>query len=143
MNAPNAAIASSPYRTYRWLTPEEMTAHRLGYDPAMDPELRREVEESIDDELANKGYQEGDPADFTVAFTEMYLDPDRTIPSTDVEIARNPEEKFTIAFFDAQTGHVLWRGWGSEALSGSQQSNKRVALAVSQALEDMPVPFSP
>lgn len=143
MNTTNAAVASSRYRTYRWLTPEEMTAHRLGYDPAMDPELRQEVEESIDDELANKGYQNGDPADFTVAFTDIYLDRDRTVPYTDIEIVRNSEEKFTVAFFDAQTGRVLWRGWGREALSGSQESDEQVALAVSHALEDMPVPFSP
>src|SRR5262245_25179165 len=31
-----AAIAKSRYRTYRWLSPEEMTVHQLGWDPGLD-----------------------------------------------------------------------------------------------------------
>jgi hypothetical protein len=138
----NAAIAGSRYRMYRWLTPEEMAAHQLGYDPTMDPGTRYEVEQTIDDELANKGYQKGAPADFTVAFSDSYLDPS-TMTVIGIDIHRTPEEKFTIAFFDAQTGRLLWRGWGKEDLSENQASDEGTIIAVTNALEDMPIPLAP
>ena len=143
MNAANTAVTGSRYRTYRWLTPEEMTAHRLGYDPTMDPATRYEIEQTIDDELAKKGYRKSDPADFTVAFTDIYLDKDRLATFADIEIYRYPEEKFTVAFFDAQTLRLLWRGWGKEVLSGGQQGEEQVILAIDHALVDMPVPLVP
>jgi hypothetical protein len=89
------------------------------------------------------GYQQGDPADFTVAFSDVYLDKEKLLGNTGIGIVKGPEEKFTIAFFDAKTGKLLWRGWGKEKLSGEQPDNKRIALAVSHALEDMPVPLAP
>jgi hypothetical protein len=137
------AIGKSKYRTYRWLTPEEMTAHQLGYDPGLDLKTREQVTEAVDDELANMGYQQGDPADFTVAFSDVYLDKEKALGNTGIDIVKGPEEKFTIAFFDTQTGKLLWRGWGKEKLSGGQADDKRIALAVSHALEDMPVPLAP
>jgi len=59
-----------------------------------------------------------------------------------IDIHRNPEEKFTIAFFDAQTGRLLWRG-GREALREGQKSDEGTIIAVTNALEDMPVPLAP
>jgi hypothetical protein len=141
MNTPSAAIGSSRYRTYRWLTPEEMTVHQLGYDLSMDPQTRQEVEEAVNDQLARFGYQQADPADFTVAFTDVYLDQNPMLGNTDIEIIKYPEEKFTVAFFDAQTGSMLWRGWGKEVLRGDHQTDEQVVLAVSHALENMPVPL--
>jgi Domain of unknown function (DUF4136) len=142
MNAAAAAVANSRYRTYRWLSPEEMETHRLGYDPTLDPGTRYEVEQTVDDELVKMGYRQGDPADFTVAFSDIYLDPEPMTP-LGIQIYRNPEERFTIAFFDARTGHVLWRGWGKEVLNGIRQSGEELVLAVNHALEDMPVPLVP
>jgi hypothetical protein len=138
-----AAIAKSHYRIYRWLTPEEMTAYQLGWDPGLDSTTRQEITRAVEDELANMGYQQGDPADFTVAFSDVYLDKEKLLGNTGIGIVKGPEEKFTVAFFDAQTGKLLWRGWGKEKLSGDQPDNKRIALAVSHALADMPVPLAP
>jgi hypothetical protein len=141
MNTTAALVAKSRYRVYRWLTAEEMTVHRLGYDPGLDSKTREEVTQAVEDELANMGYQEGDPADFTVAFSDVYLDQDRMLGNTGIEILKYPEEKFTVAFFDAQTGKILWHGRGKESLTGSQHDDKLVTLAVSHALEGMPVPL--
>jgi len=85
----------------------------------------------------------GDPADFTVAFSDVYLDKEKALGNTGIDIVKGPEEKFTIAFFDTQTGKLLWRGWGKEKLSGGQPDDKQIALAVSHALADMPVPLAP
>ena len=137
------AIAKSHYRTYRWLTPEEMTAYQLGYDPGLDSATRQDITRAVEDELANMGYQQGDPADFTVAFSDVYLDKEKALGNTGIAIVKGPEEKFTVAFFDAHTGKLLWRGWGKEKLSGDQPDDKRIALAVSHALADMPVPLAP
>jgi hypothetical protein len=82
-----------------------------------------------------------DAADFTVAFTDVYIDKGGMPWNTRVEIAKYPEEKFTVAFFDAATGEVLWRGWGKENLRGGQSDDKQVTLAVSHALQEMPVPL--
>jgi hypothetical protein len=141
MNTPSAAIGSSRYRTYRWLTPEEMTVHRLGYDLSMNPQTRQEVEQAVNDQLARLGYRQAAAADFTVAFTDVYIDKGGMPWDTRVEIAKYPEEKFTVAFFDAATGEVLWRGWGKEDLRGGQSDDNQVTLAVSHALQEMPVPL--
>src|SRR5262249_28329673 len=140
VTAPNAAIAASRYRVYRWLTPEEVEG-RIGYDATMDPGTRYEVERTIDDELARKGYRKGTPADFTVAFSDKYVQ-SSTVTALGV-IHREPEEKFTIVFFDAPAGRVLWRGWGREDLGSGQLGQDDTVLAVSNALSDMPVPLGP
>lgn len=165
MNASANAVASSRYRTYRWMTPEEMVASRLGYDPSMDPGTRYEVEQAIDDDLANKGFQSGAPADFVVAFSDAYLDRNRSAPMwafegptieatsgpagsqvvgfDNGEMYRTPEETFTILFLDAQTRRLLWRGKGVEKLNGPKQSDEAIETAVYRALDDMPVPLAP
>ena len=140
MNTPSAAIGSSRYRTY-WLTPEEMTVHRLGYDLSMNPQTRQEVEQAVNDQLARLGYRQAAAADFTVAFTDLYIDKGGMPWDTRVEIAKYPEEKFTVAFFDAATGELLWRGWGKENLRRDQYDDKQITLAVSHALKEMPVPL--
>ena len=165
MNAEANAVATSHYRTYRWMTAEEMVASRLGYDPSMDPGTRYEVEQAIDDDLANKGFQSGTPADFVVAFSDAYLDRNRSAPMwafegptieategpdgsqvvgfDNGEMYRTPEETFTILFLDAKTRRLIWRGKGVEKLNGPKQSDEAIETAVYHALDDMPVPLAP
>ena len=122
-SASAAAVARSRYRTYRWMTDEEMVRYRLGYDPTMDAGTRYAVEQAVDDDLADKGFQRGEPADFVVAFSDVYIDRNRSAPGgafegpgieategvsgsqmqayDDMEIYRTPEEAFTIVFLDA------------------------------------------
>src|SRR5215831_4058679 len=142
-NAAANAVANSRYRTYRWMTSAEMAKHGLGNDPTMRGGRRDEVEQSIDAELASRGYQKGEPADFTVTFSDAYLDTNVASPLFGAPIYPNPQERFTIVFFDAQTGRLLWRGWGTEDLKNGKQSGKAIVLAVSHALAQMPVPLAP
>lgn len=168
MNAsPAAAVAGSRYRTYRWLTAEEMVRYRLGYDPTMADNTRYAVEHAVDDNLADKGFQRGEPADFVAAFSNAYIDRNRAAAGgpfggeaieatagsggsqveaySGMEIYRTPEEAFTIVFLDAQTRQLLWRGTGTEhfASESGQQSGPAITAAVYRALEDMPVPLAP
>ncbi|MFO1113746.1 MAG: DUF4136 domain-containing protein [Rhodospirillales bacterium] len=163
--AENAAVVSSPHRNYRWLTPEEMVQYRLGYDPTMSSSTRYEVEQAIDDDLAQKGYRQAQPADFLVAFSDAYIDRNRSDPGPlgvegfgisvgsaegvtesqteaydDMESYRKPEETFRIVFLDAKTRRLLWRGTGKEVL-GNEQSAGKIEGAVFRALDDMPEPL--
>jgi hypothetical protein len=167
MNASAAAVARSRHRTYRWMTDEEMVRYRLGYDPTMDAGTRYAVEQAVDDDLADKGFQRGEPADFVVAFSDVYIDRNRSDPGwpfegpaieategvsssqmeayNDMEVYRTPEEAFTIVFLDARTRRLLWRGTGREHFRTveGRQSDEAIATAVYHALDDMPVPLAP
>src|SRR5512147_1107788 len=123
MSASASAIAGSRYRSYRWMTDEEMVRYRLGYDPTMPAGTRHAIEQAVDDDLADKGFQRGEPADFVVAFNDVYIDSNRSAPGwafegpaieatggvggsqveayDDMEIYRTPEEAFSILFLDA------------------------------------------
>jgi hypothetical protein len=166
MNASAAAVARSRYRTYRWMTDEEMVRARLGYDPTMDSGTRYAVEQAVDDDLADKGFQRGEPADFVVAFSDVYIDRNRSDPDwplegpgmdaiegvsgsqmeayNDMEVYRTPEEAFTIIFLDARTHRLLWRGTGREHFRTveGRQSDQAIATAVYHALDGMPVPLA-
>src|SRR5512132_1875552 len=164
MSASAAAVAGSRYRSYRWMTDEEMVRYRLGWDPTMSAGTRDAVEQAVDDDLADKGFQRGEPADFVVAFSDVYIDRNRSAPGwafagpeieatggagssqveayDDMEVYRSPEEGFTIIFLDARTRRLLWRGSSREHLGGSgsgQQSDESIEIAVYHALDDMPV----
>ena len=167
MNASAAAVARSRYRTYRWMTDEEMVRYRLGYDPTMDAGTRYAVEQAVDDGLADKGFQPGEPADFIVAFSDVYIDRNRSDPGwpfegqgidpiegvsgsqmeayNDMEVYRTPEEAFTIVFLDARTRRLLWRGTGREHFRSveGRQSDEAVISAVYRAVDAMPVPLAP
>lgn len=163
--AENAAVVSSPHRNYRWLTAEEMVQYRLGYDPTMSFSTRDEVEQAVDDDLAQKGYQQAQPADFLVAFSDAYIDRNRSDPGPlgvegfgvsvgssegvtesqtvaydDMELYRKPEETFRIVFLDAKTRHLLWLAIGKEVL-GNDQSAEKIEGAVFRALDGMPEPL--
>lgn len=163
--AENAAVIASPHRNYRWLTAEEMVQYRLGYDPTMSSSTRYEVEQAVNDDLAQKGYQQAQPADFLVAFSNAYINRNRSDPGPlgvegfgvsvgsaegvtesqtvaydDMESYRKPEETFRIVFLDAKTRRLLWRGTGKEVL-GNDQSADKIEGAVFRALDDMPEPL--
>lgn len=168
VNTPKAAaVAASRYRTYRWMTSDEMVRYRLGYDPTMAPATRSAVEQAVDDDLADKGFERGEPADFLAAFSNVYIDRNRAAAGpgflgaelqlsdspkgtqveaySGMEVYKTPEESFTIVFLDAQTRQLLWRGTGTEkfATEAGQQSNAAIEAAVYQALNNMPVPLAP
>jgi hypothetical protein len=167
MSASAATVAQSRYRIYRWMSDEEMVASRLGYDPSMSGGTRFEVEQAIDDDLADKGYRKDEPADFVVAFSDVYIDRNRSAPGgaflgpameatggvggstmeayDDMEVYRTPEEAFTIMFFDAQTRRLLWRGTGREhfASMAGTQTDPAIDDAIYRALAPMPVPLAP
>ena len=167
MSASAAAVAQSRYRRYRWLTDEEMVHYRLGYDPSMSAGTRYAVEQTVDDNLADKLFHRGEPADFFVALSDFYIDRNRSAPGgafegpamevtegvsgsqmqayDDMEVYRTPEEAFTIIFLDAQTRRLLWRGRGREhfASMAGTQGDEAIETAVYHALDDMPVPLAP
>lgn len=165
--AENAAVVASPRHNYRWLTTEEMVRLRLGYDPTMSSSTRYEVEQAINDDLAQKGYQQAQPADFLIAFSDAYIDRNRSDPGPlgvegfgvsiggaegvtesqteaydDMELYRKPEETFTILFLDARTRRLLWRGTGKEVLENDQSAEK-IEAAIFRALDEMPQPLIP
>jgi hypothetical protein len=163
----SAAVAGSRYRSYRWMTDEEMVRYRLGWDPTMSAGTRDAVEQAVDDDLADKGFRRGEPADFVVAFSDVYIDRNRSAPGwtfegpaieatggvggsaveayDDMEVYRTPEEAFSIVFLDARTRRLLWRGTGREhfAYESGRQSDAAIETAVYHALDDMPVPLAP
>lgn len=167
MSASAPAIAGSRYRSYRWMTDEEIVRYRLGYDPTMSAGTRYTIEQAVDDDLSDKGFQRSEPADFVVAFNDVYIDRNRSAPGwafegpaieatggvggsqveayDDMEIYRTPEEAFSILFLDARTHRLLWRGTGREDLRDErgQQSDEAIETAVYHALEDMPLPLAP
>ena len=167
MNASAPAVAQSRYSRYRWLTDEEMVNYRLGYDPTMSSGTRYEVEQAVNDNLADKGFRQGTPADFLVGFNDVYIDRNRSAPGDafegpameategvggsqmeaydDMEVYRTPEEGFTILFLDAQTHRLLWRARGREhfASMAATQSDEAIETAVYHALDAMPVPLAP
>lgn len=162
MGSSSGAIEGSRYRVYRWMTSQEMVDRRLGYDPSMAESTRLEIEQAVDDDLADKGFREGDPADFLLAFSDTYLNRNRSAPGgafegpgvevtegvsgsqvvayNDMEVYRSPEETFAIVFLDAQTGRLLYRAVGKEILSGAQSADK-IEATIYRALDGMPVPL--
>lgn len=163
--AEQAPVVTSAHRNYRWLTSEEMVQYRLGYDPTMASSTRYEVEQAVNDDLAQKGYQQGQPADFLVAFSDAYIDRNRSDPGPlgvegfgisvgsaegvtesqsvaydDMESFRKPEETFRIVFLDAKTRRVLWRGIGKDVID-STQTPEKIEGAVYRALDQMPDPL--
>ena len=167
MNDTAAAVAQSRYQRYRWMTEQEMVRSRLGYDPTMSSGTRFAVEQAIDDDLADNGYRKAEPADFVVAFNDVYIDRNRSSPGDmflgpamegtggtggstmeayeDMEVYRTPEEGFTILFYDAKSHRLLWRGTGREhfASMAETQSDPAIETAVYHALDPMPVPLAP
>ena len=161
------------YRTYRWLTPEETVDRRLGWDPTMSGGTRYEVEQAIDDQLAQRGYREAQPADFVVAFNDTYIDRSRQDPAgpladaypfdpmdttavaggvpqgvsmySGMELYRTPEEGFVVAFYDAKTGKLLWRGSGREHFRTMQgkQTDEGIEIAINHAMSTLPTPLAP
>ena len=163
--AEQAPVVTSTHRNYRWLTSEEMVQYRLGYDPTTASSTRYEVEQAVNDDLAQKGYQQGRPADFLVAFSDAYIDRNRSDPGPlgvegfgisvgsaegvtesqseaydDMESFRKPEETFRIVFLDAKTRRVLWRGIGKDVID-SAQTPEKIEGAVYRALDQMPDPL--
>ncbi|MBK8174965.1 MAG: DUF4136 domain-containing protein [Rhodospirillales bacterium] len=163
MDAPDPAVAHARYDRYRWVSAQEMVRLRLGYDPTMDEDTRYVIEQAINDDLAQKGFELGQPADFAVAFSDAYIDRNTSasgwafegpaIEATegvagsqmeaydDMEVYRSPQERFTIIFLDAHTGRLLWRASGKETLSGGKQNHTRIEAAIFRTLDDMPVPL--
>lgn len=171
--APQAPQAIGRYRTYRWLTSEEMVDRRLGWDPTLSGGTRYAIEQAVDYELSERGYQEGKPADFVVAYNDTYIDRSREDPAgpfvdaypfapTDTtavaggvpqgvsmysggELYRTPEEAFVIAIYDAKTGKLLWRGAGKEHFRtmSATQSDEGIESAINHAFVTLPTPLAP
>ena len=145
MEAPDPAVAQSRYRTYRWMSPEEMLRYKVPYDPTMADGTRYAIQQAVDTNLASKGFQKGQPADFVVALSDVYLDNSRQAAGfgvmgeeftltadsqgvqsgayQDQEQVRPASERLTFLFLDARTHRVLWAGRGNDVLVGVQQVN--------------------
>lgn len=145
MAAPDAAVAQSRYRTYRWMTPEEMLRYKVPYDPTMADGTRYTIQQAVDTNLTGKGFQQGQPADFVIALSDVYLDNNRQAAGfgvmgeeftfsvdsqgeqsgayQDQEQIRPAGDRLTFLFLDARTHRVLWAGRGNDVLVGVQQVN--------------------
>ena len=167
MNASAGAVAQSRYRRYRWLTDEEMVHYRLGYDPSMSAGTRYAVEQTVDDNLADKGFHRGEPADFVVAFSDIYIDRNRSAPGgafegpamevtesvsgsqmqayDDMEVYRTPEEAVYHHLSRCADAPPAVARQGTRALRSmaGTQSDEAIETAVHHALNDMPVPLAP
>src|SRR5512133_1888380 len=80
MSASAAAVAGSRYRSYRWMTDEEMIRYRLGWDPTMSAGARDAVEQAVADDLADKGFLRTEPAASVAAFRAGSIDCNRSAP---------------------------------------------------------------
>lgn len=147
MEVPDPAVASSYYRTYGWMTPEQMLRIKLPYDPTMTDGTRYAIQQAVDTNLAGKGFQLGEPVEFVIALSDVYLDNNRQAPGfgvlgeeftltgdsqgvqsgayQDQEQYRPASDRLTFVFLDAKTYRVLWTGRGDDVLQGLEQSNPR------------------
>ena len=147
MEAPNPAVATSRYRTFDWMSPQEMLRLKLPYDPTMSGGTRYAIQQAVNDNLADKGFQRGEPADFVIALSDVYFDNNRQAPGFGVlgeeftlnvdsqgtqsgaymnqEEYKPASERLTFIFLDAKTYKVLWAGSGNDVLTGLEQTSPR------------------
>jgi hypothetical protein len=147
MEAPDPAVATSYYRVYGWMSPEEMERLKVPYDPTMDDGTRYAIQQAVDDNLTGKGFQQSQPADFVIALSDAYLDNSRQAPGFGVlgeeftltsdsagvqsgaymnqEEYAPSSERLTFVFVDARTHRVIWTGRGDDVLKGLAMSNPR------------------
>lgn len=146
METPDPAVAQSRYYTYGWMSPQEMLRLKVPYDPTMADGTRYLIQQAVDTNLAGKGFKLGQPADFVIALSDVYLDNNRqaagfgvmgeeftlTADSTygtqssayqDQEKMVPASERLTFLFLDARTHRVLWAGRGNDVLLGFGQVN--------------------
>ncbi len=145
MEVPDAAVAQSRYQTYQWMAPEEMLRLKIPFDPTMADGTRYTIQQAVDTNLAGKGFEQGPPADFVIALSDVYLDNNRQAAGfgvmgeeftfsvdsqgeqsgayQDQEQIRPAGDRLTFLFLDARTHRVLWAGRGNDVLVGVQQVN--------------------
>lgn len=147
MEAPDAAVATSYYRVFGWMSPEEMMRLKVPYDPTMTDGTRYAIQQAVNNNLTGQGFQLGQPPEFVIALSDAYLDNSRqaagfgvlgeefTLTSDsegvqsgsymDQEEYKPASERLTFLFVDAKTHRVIWTGRGDDILKGLETSNPR------------------
>lgn len=147
MAAPDPAVATSYYRVFGWMSPEEMERLKVPYDPTMEDGTRYAIQQAVNDNLTGQGFQLGQPPNFVIALSDAYLDNSRQAPGfgvlgeeftltsdsagvqsgayMDQESYKPASERLTFIFADAKTHRVIWIGRGDDVLKGLAMSNPR------------------
>lgn len=147
MEAPDPAVATSYYRVFGWMSPEEMLRLKVPYDPTMADGTRYAIQQAVNSTLSGQGFQLGQPADFVIALSDAYLDNNRQAAGfgvlgeeftltadsqgtqsgtyMDQEQYKPASERLTFLFVDAKTHRVIWTGRGDDILKGLDTSAPR------------------
>ncbi len=137
----SAGIDLSRYQSFAQAPrpPEEKVEHLLGYSAA----TARIIEREIASELVAKGYGEatGPEADMRVEFRVTGRQQAETFStgglyqSADVTTTHSLAGRLVIEVYDARSGQLLWRGWGTKkALGPSESGAGDAATLVVQAV---------
>jgi hypothetical protein len=148
----------SGYHTFAWMAEQPMIAPPEDI-ARVSPLNRRRIEESIEKELARKGFmrvQERNSADFVVSYTvgarerldvQSYPVPYRgpwfwgyPYFGHDVDVTMYREGTIAIDVFDGKTHQPVWHGWGTKRIDDRdvKHAGELIPPAVAAVLEPFP-----
>ena len=136
----DGSVDLSQYRTYRWVPSEPdptATAQRRSN--------RAKVRSGIEEVLNSRGflYQEEGPVDLLVDFfgvgrdkTEISSQPYDSGSYSAVRVVT--EGTLMVDIVDAKKELLLWRGWATETIRGSEEFDRILSQALSKMFENFP-----
>lgn len=130
------------YRTYAQETAQEAP---VGYElTSLAPEAEQEIRESVDEELAKRGYVQAPPgqADLVVRSASGWRKIEKA-PTGQALIVGAPETEETqaelvIDIFDRATGDKVFHGFAREEVEPGKVKGKKISHTVSKVLEKVP-----
>jgi Domain of unknown function (DUF4136) len=146
------------YHTFAWLTDQPMIAAPEDV-ASVSPLNRRRIEQAVEEELADKGFQKSparDSADFVVSYTvgardrldvQSYPVPYRgpwlwgwSYYGHDVDVMMYREGTLAIDVFDNKTHQPVWHGWGSRRIDEHdvKHAAELIPPAVAAILKNFP-----
>ncbi len=150
----------SAYSTYAW-TFDEAGRDAAGRPP-LNPLIEQRVQDAIQRTLAAKGFVEGFPADFTVAYSVGIRDRVFTsympefapvlVPGRGIQYLqtfsrpvthRYQEGTITVDVFDVVTGRPVWHGSATKEVDPADATPEAIMAIVQSLLADFPPPAAP
>lgn len=136
----DGSVDLSKYKTYRWVPSDP--------DPTATAQRRSnhaKIRSAIEEILNSKGflYQEEGPVDLLVDFlgvgrdkTEFSSQPYDTGSYRTIRVVT--EGTLMVDIVEAKKELLLWRGWATETIRGSEEFDRKLSQALSKMFENFP-----
>ncbi len=139
LQAPSDGLLDfSKYRTYCWVASDPVAPTQRGANDA-------KIRSAIVEVLNSKGflYQEEGPVDLLVDYfgvgrdkTELSFQPYDSGSYSSARVVT--EGTLMVDIVDAKKELLLWRGWATETIRGSEEFDRKLRQALSKMFENFP-----